>query len=149
MTLSDLLWLRPSPRMAVVFENFWTGTACVQIHLLEMAELRGMGMALSKQFETTSFAVTNPCSLLSCRDVSSRVAHRALAWPFLFTALFSSFKPIRGREFAHVLLPKSVESYVVTRGGRKPSNSACHVLSQNTSKLTRRMLRCWRRSLKL
>ena len=35
-----------------------------------------------------------------------------------------------GQEFARVLLPKSVVSQVVTRGGKKPSSSACLVLFQ-------------------
>ena len=92
---------------------------------------RGVGMALSKQFETTSFAVTHPCSLsvVSCRILdgvelskNTRVDHRAFAVSSAQAPLFIS-KPARRREFTHVLLPESVEFYVVKRGGKKPSNS--------------------------
>ena len=61
-------------------------------------------MVLSKQFETTSFAVTNPCSLLSCRVVSltewnSVKTHVSIAehWPFPLTALFFICKSARKR----------------------------------------------------
>ena len=85
--------------MAVVFEIFWTGTVCAQsTHLLEMAVKRGMGMALSKQFETTSFAVTNPCFLLLSRveSLTERNSLKASVsitehWLFLFTAPLSHF----------------------------------------------------------
>ena len=129
------------------FPDLWTRTACAQsTHMLATAAKRGMRMAPLQQFETTLFAVTNLCSLLLCRVVSWMKWHSVKTHaliteplPFLFTPPRFSFKPVRGREFAHVLLPKSVESYVATRGGKKPSSSACHVLFQNTSKLTRHM----------
>ena len=71
---------------------------------------RGMGMALLKQFETTSFAVTNPCSLLLCRVVSlmkwnsgknTRVDHTALAVPFHSSTIqFQTSKRTRIPPFA-------------------------------------------------
>ena len=74
-----------------VVENCWMGSVCAQsTHLLAMAVKRGMGMALSKLFETTSFAVTNLCSLLLCRvasmmewnSVKTHASIRALAVSF-------------------------------------------------------------------
>ena len=49
--------------------------------------------------------------------------------PFLFTPPLFISKPARGREFAHVLLPNSVEFHVVTRGGKKLSSSAYRACS--------------------
>ena len=84
--------------MTVVFVNFWTGTACTQsTHLLVTAAKRGFGMELVKQFGTTSFAVTNPRSLLLCRVASlmkwnSVKTHALITEPLPFLSRSSTFQ---------------------------------------------------------